>query len=455
MNSNRTQFSLLVVDDDPVVLSLLKEVFSEDDYHLHTSSSGMDALDLMQKTKIDVALIDWKMPGMDGITLLKEIKNNYPSVRVIMITGEGGINEAVEAMKQGADDFLEKPFSITSLKARVRQLYHIWELKEENQKLRNKIEFKFGFNRLVGNSTPILNLKQLIVQIGPTDESVLIQAETGTGKELVANAIHHHSRRSENNFVPVDCAAISETVIESELFGHVKGAFTGAHLTTLGLIRSAEKGTLFLDEVGELSIGVQTKRLRVIQEREVRPVGSTKNHPVDIRIVAATKRDLTEEASMGNFREDLFYRLDVVNMKIPPLRDRKEDIPLLAAHFIEYLSNDFTRVKEVSQEALMCMERYSWPGNVRELENVIRRAMALVKTDIILPEHLPSSIYTPPGDTPQNFDLPSSDNLAAYELAAIQNALTKSGNKRKKAAEILEIGEATLYRKLKKYGIKS
>ncbi len=307
----------------------------------------------------------------------------------------------------------------------------------------------------MGNSTPILNLKQLIVQIGQTDESVLIQAETGTGKELVANAIHHHSRRSENNFVPVDCAAIGETVIESEFFGHVKGAFTGAHVTTLGLIRSAEKGTLFLDEVGELSIGVQTKLLRVIQEREVRPVGSTKNHPVDIRIVAATKRDLTEEVSMGNFREDLFYRLDVVNMKIPPLRDRKEDIPLLAAHFIEYLSNDFTRVKEVSQEALMCMERYSWPGNVRELENVIRRAMALVKTDIILSEHLPASIYAPPGDIPQTLDLTSSDSLAAYEIVAIQNALTKSGHKRKKAAEILGIGEATLYRKLKKYGIKS
>lgn len=443
-----------MVDDDPSILSLLRKVFSEADYHINTAPNGLDALNILRKTKIDAALIDYMMPGMDGLTLLKEIRDNYPSVRVIMITGEGGINEAVEAMKIGAVDFLEKPFSTEGLKARVRQLFRIWELKEENKRLRDKIEFQFGFDRLIGNSTPILRLKQVIAQAGQTHESVLVQGETGTGKELVARAIHYQSPRSANNFVPVDCAAISETVIESELFGHVKGAFTGAYVSTLGLIRSADKGTLFLDEVGELSPAIQAKLLRVIQEREVRPVGSSKNHPVDIRIVAATKRDLAEEVSLGNFREDLFYRLNVVNVDVPPLRDRKEDIPLLAMYFLEHFSTDLTRVKEVSREALICMENYEWPGNVRELENVIRRAMALGKTNIILPEHLPPNVYTPPNDAPQDIDLPSNDSLVAYEIAAIRNALAKSGNNREKAARNLSIGVATLYRKIKKYGIK-
>jgi len=455
MSSQEAKFSLLLVDDEPPVLSLLRQVFSKMDYYIHTAIDGQDALNLLGEKRIDAALIDWKMPGMDGLTLLKEMRENYPSIMVIMITGKGGINEAVEAMKLGAVDFMEKPFSVEGLQARVKQLCQIWELKEENRRLKDQIEFQFGFDRLVGNATPILKLKQAIAQAGPTNESVMIQGETGTGKELVARAIHYHSPRSENHFVPVDCAAISETVIESELFGHVKGAFTGAHISTLGLIRSANKGTLFLDELGELPPAVQAKLLRTIQEREVRPVGSSKSHPVDIRIVAATKRDLAEEVSLGNFREDLFYRLNVINVSVPPLRDRKEDISLLAAYFVEHFSTDFTQTTAVSRDALICMENYRWPGNVRELENTIRRAMALGKTEIIFPEHLPLNIYTPQSDGPQDMDLPSSESLAAYETAAIRNALGKSGNNRKKAAQILGIGEATLYRKLKKYSIKS
>ena len=349
-------FSLLMTDDDPSLLSLLRKVFSQEDYHLHTALNSRDALDLLREIKIDAALIDLNMPGMDGLALLKEIRENYPSVMVIMLTGEGGITEAVEAIKLGAVDFITKPFSIEGLQARVRQLYQLWKLKEENRKLREQIEIQFGFHRLIGNATPILKLKQLITRAGSTDETVLVQGETGTGKELVARAIHHHSPRSKNNFVPVDCAAISETVIESELFGHVKGAFTGAHIATLGLIRSADRGTLFLDEVGELSPSIQVKLLRTIQEKEVRPVGSSKSYPVDIRIVAATNRDLSEEVSLGNFREDLFYRLNVVNINIPPLRERKEDISLLAAHFVKRLSTDFTQTKEISREALISME---------------------------------------------------------------------------------------------------
>jgi len=453
MSATEAKFSLLITDDEPSVLSLLRKVFSKEDYHIHTALNGQDALDILKAINIDAALIDWKMPGIDGLALLKKMRIKYPSIMAIMITGEGGVDEAVEAMKLGAVDFLTKPFSIESLNARVKQLYRIWELKEENKSLKEKIEFKFGFDRLVGNSTPILKLKRLITQAGSADESVLIQGETGTGKELVARAIHFHSPRSQKTFVPVDCAAISETVIESELFGHMRGAFTGAHISTLGLIRSADGGTLFLDEAGELSPAIQVKLLRTIQEREVRPVGSSTSFPVDIRIVAATKRSLVEEVSLGNFREDLFYRLNVININVPALRERKEDIPLLAAYFIEHLNTDFTQVKAVSREAFICMQNYEWPGNVRELENVIRRAMALEKAEIILPEHLPANIYTPPNDAPQDMGLPSNGSLAAYEKAAIRNALAKSGNNRKKAAQTLGIGEATLYRKIEKYGI--
>jgi DNA-binding NtrC family response regulator len=446
-------FSLLMVDDEPAVISSLRRVFFEDDYDLHSAESGEDALEVLGKVRIDAALIDLKMPAMDGFALLREIRKTHPLVMVIMLTGHGGIKEAVEAIKLGADDFLEKPFSPEGLRARVMQLYNIWKLREENRALRKKIESQFGFESLVGNSTAMLRLKETIAQIGPVDTSVLIQGETGTGKELVARAIHYHSPRSDKSFVPVDCAAISETVMESELFGHLKGAFTGAHVSTLGLIRSADKGTLFLDEVGELSPAIQAKLLRTIQEREVRPVGSSRSHPVDVRILAATNRDLTQEVPLGNFREDLFYRLNVVGVNVVPLRDRREDIPLLANYFVKRFATDFSPVEDISKEALICLENHDWPGNIRELENVLRRAIALGKGKTIMPEDLPSNIYAPPTETSKGTIRLSEDSLEAYEEAAIRNALTKSRQNRKRAADILGIGEATLYRKIKKYGI--
>jgi transcriptional regulator with PAS, ATPase and Fis domain len=299
----------------------------------------------------------------------------------------------------------------------------------------------------------MLNLKRLIAQVGPDDAPILIQGETGTGKELVARAIHQHSPRLQSNFVPVDCAAISETVIESELFGHVKGAFTGAHISTLGLVRSADKGTLFLDEVGELSPAIQVKLLRTIQEMEVRPVGSSTSHKVDIRIISATNRDLAAEVSQTNFREDLFYRLNVVVVHVPPLRDRMDDVALLAKFFVNNFATNFSIVKDISKEALNCLQNYRWPGNIRELENVIRRAIALGRDEFIQPEDLPPGIFTPPGKVALDNGLTADDSLEAYEKAAIQNALAKSGNSRRKAAEMLGIGEATLYRKISKYGL--
>lgn len=453
MSENQPKFCLLLVDDEPIVLSLLQDIFSQENYQIHIARNGQEALALLGTVRVDAALIDFKMPGMDGLILLKEIRERYPALMVIMLTGHGGVKEAVKAIKLGALDFLEKPFSPEGLRARVAQLCQIWELKEENQTLRARIQFQFGFDRFVGNSTAILKVKEIIAQVGPTDATILIQGETGTGKELVARAIHYHSPRSKNGFVAVDCAAISETVIQSELFGHVKGAFTGAHMSTQGLFRSAHRGSLFLDEVSELSPAIQAKLLRTIQEKEVRPVGSSRSHPVDVRILVTTNRNLAEEVGRGKFREDLFYRLSVVSISLPPLRDRKDDIPLLARYFLKRFSTDHSPVRDISQEALFCLEKYDWPGNIRELENVIRRAVALGRGETILPEDLPSPFSVPSKGPSQSMVRPSDETLAAYEKAAIQNALRKSGKHRKRSTQILGIGEATLYRKIKKYGI--
>jgi DNA-binding NtrC family response regulator len=389
------------------------------------------------------------------MSLLKAFRKGHPQIMVIMLTGHGSIQEAVEAVKLGAVDFLEKPYAPEALRARMAQLHQIWVLREENRQLRSRIESQFGFDRLVGNSPAMLKLKELIAQVGPNDAPILIQGETGTGKELVARAIHHQSARSASNFVPVDCAAISETVIESELFGHVKGAFTGAHMSTSGLVRSADGGTLFLDEVGELSPAIQSKLLRTIQESEVRPVGSSKAYPVDIRILSATNRDLVEEVAANNFREDLYYRLNVVVIEVPPLRERREDIALLSKYFLKRFTSDLTPAKEIAGETYFCLENYVWPGNIRELENVIRRATALGRSEMILPEDLPANIYMPSDRGSPQVDIPSDGSMASYEKSAILNALKKSGYNRRIAAKILGVGEATLYRKISKYGLTS
>jgi DNA-binding NtrC family response regulator len=454
MNSLQSKFSFLLVDDDPNIISLLKSAFEDSRYKIYTALDGQSALDLMQKVRIDATLIDLVMPGMDGITLLKEIKKDYPETMAVMLSGYGSIDSAVKAVKLGAVDFFEKPVSPEGLKFCLAQLYGKWKAKQENRTPGAKIKSRFGYDRLVGRSEAVQNLKKMIAQVGPSDAPVLIQGQTGTGKELVARAVHYHSRRSKNNFVPVDCAAISETVIESELFGHVKGAFTGAHMSTLGIIRSADKGTLFLDEIGELPQSVQAKLLRTVQEREVRPVGSSKRYSVDIRVIVATNRDLEEEVLKGSFNEALFFRLNVVNINVPRLKDRKEDIPLLARHFAQRFAFADSQVKDISPEALACLEAYDWPGNIRELENVIQRALALGSKNLIRTWDLPKKIYALSAKTSQTHSKPTRGTLAWYENKAIQNALTKSSGNRKNAAQLLEIGEATIYRKIKKYHIK-
>lgn len=452
-NTTRRTFSLMLVDDEPSILSALQRVFRKSPYQIHAAGNGVEAISILENRPVDAALVDLKMPAMDGIALLEAINKKWAHVRVLILTGHGGVPEAVAAMKLGAVDFLQKPLEAESIQARVSQLYRIWQLEHENRQLRRRIQFPFGFDQLVGNTSVMLNLKSMILQVAQSDASILIQGETGTGKELVARAIHHHSTRREHPFVPVDCGGISESVIASELFGHVKGAFTGAHESTQGLIRSAEKGTLFLDEVGELPFSMQVKLLRAIQEREVRPVGSSRSHTVDIRVLAATNRDLELEVEQGRFRQDLYYRLNVVVLTVAPLRDRVDDIPLLVRHFLEKFHCSVNPVKQIDDQALAALCAYEWPGNVRELENVIRRAIAIGRQDMIVCDDLPEAINNGHPPFAAEIDLPDTDTLVAYEKAAIRNALVKCGGHRKKAAQMLGIGEATLYRKLNKYAL--
>ena len=445
-NSNSPQFGLLFVDDEKSILSSLRRTFIDENYRLYSAQSGEDALSLLGRGDIHCAVIDLKMPGMGGLDLLKEMKASFPDIRVVMLSAYGNITEAVEAVQIGAVDFIEKPFVPESLTARIRQQFNQWALETENKRLRQQVGYQFSFQKLIGSSTRMLKLKKMITQIGPSDAPVLIQGETGTGKELVARSIQHNSTRTKKPFVAIDCAAISESMFEAELFGHIKGAFTGANTSAKGIIRSADQGTLFFDEIGELPLKMQAKLLRVLQEREVRSVGATTPAKVDIRVLAATNRNLKEEVRDGRFREDLFYRLEAITLHVPPLRKRIDDIPDLVRLFIGMHTLETPGMKQFSSGAMAALERYRWPGNVRELENVVRRAMALCKTPVAGLTELPENISCRPVIASA-----TDDSLEAYEKAAVENALKKAGYHRKKAAEILKIGEATLYRKIKRF----
>jgi len=447
-------FTLLLVDDDPQAIDALKRLFRKDAYRLLSASSGSEALDLMQHAAADAALIDFQMPGMDGLKLLKRLVGSHPHMQVVMLTGQGSIETAVAAMKSGAVDFLEKPLQPEALRARMAQLVQIWRLRSDNRRLKRREDSPAGRRELIGSAPAMQAVREMIARAAVSDATVLVCGETGTGKELVARAIHYQSPRSTRSFVPVDCGAINENLFESELFGHIKGAFTGAHRSSAGLIRAAHGGTLFLDEIGELTMGAQAKLLRTLQEKAVRPVGSHKAVPADVRFVGATHRDLGREVKSGRFREDLYYRLNVIPITLPPLRERAADIPLLAAHFSVKFNTGFTPPTPIDEDAMTCLAAYDWPGNVRELENALRRALALGQGASISRNDLPEVIAGGDFQPAAASGLPVEDSLAAYEQAAIRNALHKSGGNRKAAARLLGIGEATLYRKLKVYRLR-
>lgn len=443
-------FTILVVDDEISILNSLKRLFRKTGYRILLAEDGRKGLELLESTQVDLMLLDLKMPGMDGFEVLERALECRPALKIIIQTGHGGVQEAVKAVQKGALDFLVKGEALDVLNNRIRQVYEHWQLEQENLALRRKDAEQFEFDRLIGESPPMVQLKKLITRVAPTDSTVLIQGESGTGKELIAQALHHHSERRDKPFVAIDCASISESVLESELFGHERGAFTGADAPFQGVIRSADKGTLFLDEIGEISTSVQAKLLRAIQERSIRPVGSTRFYKVDVRIIAATNKILLNEVANAAFRQDLYYRLSTVTLTAPPLRKRENDIFLLTEYFLEQCSASLGRRVQISDEVHELFARYEWPGNIRELDNVLRGAAVFSDGGVIEATDLPQAIRS---SKPLVEPATEPVTLEAMEKEAIRKALALSKNNRKEARKILAISEATLYRKIKKYNL--
>lgn len=381
---------ILVVDDEEIVCLSCQRVLAEEGYEVVTTLNGQEAWRLISEETFDLVIVDLKMPGMDGMELLKEIKKDHPHMPVVMITGFSTVESAVEAMKAGAFDYLPKPFTPDQVTLVVKKALESRNMILENIYLRQQLQARYPFKNIVGISEKMQEVYRLLLRVAPTNSTVLITGESGTGKELIARAIHYHSLRKERQFIPVDCGVLSENLLESELFGHVKGSFTGAIVTKPGLFEVADGGTLFLDEIGNISLAMQSKLLRFIQEREFTPVGGTKIKKVDVRLIAATNKNLQEKIREGTFREDLFYRLNIVPIHLPPLRERPEDIPLLAEHFLlKYCREMRKNLKKMSPSFLDLLKQYSWPGNVRELENVMERIVIMTDEEEIQPKHFP------------------------------------------------------------------
>jgi len=452
--------NILIVDDEKHYPMIIGEVLSEEGYTPFTASSGMEAIDILTTQPIDLVLSDVKMPGMSGIDLLEKAKQIKPDLPVIIMTAFGSVEKAVEAMHKGAYTFILKPFENEALIAHIAKALSMSKIVQENTLLKDAIRSRYKFDNIIGKSKPMQALYEIIKKVAPTSASVLVEGESGTGKELVAKSIHYNSIRKDHPLVAVNCSAFAESLLESELFGHEKGAFTGAVGLKKGRFEMADKGTLFLDEIGELPMPLQVKLLRVLQERTIERVGGTVSLPVDFRLIAATNKILEDEVKKGNFREDLYYRLNVVKANIPPLRDRLEDIPLLINHFIEkYTQGPETagNVTGIDKEAVQRLCDYEWKGNVRELENVIERAVILAPGTTITVSDLPSQIRNPKSGTLQLDGIPDgvglSETLAAVEKRMILRAMKMSGNVQTKAAKILGIGKSGLNQKLKKFNI--
>jgi DNA-binding NtrC family response regulator len=380
---------ILVVDDEEIVCESVKRILEEEGYEVESALSGREAFEKMSETPFDIVITDLKMPGIDGMEVLRTIRRDYPNTIVIMITGFSTVETAVEAMKLGAFDYIPKPFTPDEVSVVIKKAIEQKNLLLENIYLRQELQEKYGFHNIVGKSKKMQEIYRIIAKVAPTDSTVLIYGQSGTGKELIARAIHFNSPRRDRPFVPVDCAVLSENLLESELFGHIRGSFTGAVTTKLGLFEIADGGTVFLDEVGNISLSIQAKLLRVLQEREFTPVGGTKSKKVDIRLIAATNKDLEKMIKEGTFREDLYYRLNIVPIYLPPLKEREEDIPLLAIHFLKKYSEQMgKKIKGFLPEAIEKLMRYSWPGNVRELENVIERTVVMIEEDMVRAEHI-------------------------------------------------------------------
>jgi len=444
---------ILVVDDERSILVLLKEALGQWGYQVTTTASAAEALGILKSELFDALITDIRMPDMSGLELLREVKKQDESIEVVMMTGYPTIASAVQALKEGAYDYLSKPLILDELRHLMSRMMERKFLRGEIHTLRARLGEELTVNELIGTSGPMERVKEIIGKVAVTDSPVLIEGESGTGKELVAAAIHRLSSRAKRSFIPVNCSAIPQDLLESEFFGHVRGAFSGAVADALGLFRGADEGTIFLDEIAELSPALQVKLLRVLQEMQVRPVGSTKAFPVDVRVIAATNRDLERAMTEGSFRQDLFYRLNVVRVTLPPLRERREDIPSLINHFLRRFNKRFHRdVRGVAPEALAALTAYTFPGNVRELENLIERAFAMGAREQIALNDLPSLSKTPMTSTPVTSPerVPA---LADVERELILKALAVFKDDKEAAARALGISRRTIYRRLKEYGV--
>lgn len=437
---------ILVVDDDQGMRDYLEIMLSREGYEVNGVSGGKEALTLCRKKTFDLVITDLKMPGMDGVDLLKALKEVSPETMTILITGYASGETALAAMKEGAYDYLEKNFEPDDLKSLVREALKKKDVSEEDARFMKDVKNSISFGGMTGKSKGMLEVYSLVRKMADTLANVLILGESGTGKELVARAIHEHSPRKDGPFVPINCGGIPENLLESELFGYMKGAFTGAYADKPGLFEVAHGGTVFLDEIGELSPFLQVKLLRVVQEKTFRRIGGARDISVDVRIISATNRNLEELVKSGDFREDLFYRLNVIPVEVPPLRERKEDIPLLVDYFIEKYSREYKKeIKKISPYAMGLLTQYPFPGNVRELENIIERSVALETTNIILPERL--EIGTVGGTafpSADDIEIPDegidlNEEVARFERTLMKNALRKAGGSKTKAAKLLNV----------------
>ena len=448
--SNATGFSILIVDDEDATRALCRDIAVEMGLEVHTASTTNEALELLEQSPLDIVVTDLKVPQLGGLELLKRISAAQPNTSVMVLTQYGTIETAVTATRLGAKDYVTKPFHVEELRAKIERLIQSVELDHENRVLREQLRTRPGFGGLIGVSAKMQRLYKMIEKVSQHNYPVLILGESGTGKELVARSIHFMGVRQKKPFVPVDCSGLVPTLIESELFGYVKGAFTGAQHARAGLLETGNGGTVFLDEIGDLPVDLQAKLLRALQEREIRPVGATDRVRIDIRIIAATNRDLESAIRTGGFRQDLYFRLNVVQLKLPPLRERKSDIPLLVNSFLEKFSDPQRPLRTISEDAMRRLMAYDWPGNVRELENAVERAVALGSGPILHMGDLPSNLQQ--GGSDKSLDSDELTSLDEMERRAILRALRETNGDKLAAARLLGIGKTTLYRKLKQYG---
>jgi two-component system response regulator AtoC len=460
MTAKNVKKRLLIIDDEANMRHMLSTVLKKADYQVETAADGAEGLEMIQQSPYDFILCDIKMPKMGGMEFLKLSRDRIGAATVIMMSAYGSIDTAIKAMKSGAYDYISKPFKTDEVYLTLKKAEERESLKAENRSLREriqKIEGDYNFGKMVAKSKAMQSVFQLANKAAQYKTTVLILGDSGTGKELIAQGIHYGGMRAAGPLVPVNCGGIPESLLESELFGYKKGAFTGADGNKKGLFQEAEKGTIFLDEIGELPLSLQVKLLRVLQENEVRPVGDSKSLQIDVRFIAATSKKLEEEVKKGGFREDLYYRLNVMTVKIPPLRERTEDIPLLCKHFIDRFNEILDKnISGLAPDAMSRLLEYHWPGNVRQLENVIERAMVIAEDSLLLPEHFAAELINKDGHIGagtvfEGLSLKNAQKVVEKKL--ISQALAETGGNRTQAARLLEISHPSLLTKIKAYGI--